>query len=438
MASVPPLERTDETQPTPSHEDASADVGSIEHEDSPGAPSADAVGADVGAAAAGEGHDAAGDADAAKAEAELRLERELEEATEKASEQQRRHAAAALIALAAGATEDARYRLRLVNLHSKILKANATPGGLKPLLAVALPCVALVSALHALPLSVVKVASFIVDVEVRSVRFEFSTPWAVENTLNATGMTLRRASRVSATFLPEQSGSGNGDQGLDADAKSVRLTSLRVDSAGSLELATERNSLQLDVWGERIAGEALLTGTAKVRAAGKSAPEDVDATVPETVDFTASGSTVAPLEVRFRNPGAWALPLLRPTSIRFAEQDGAPMHASFSSSILHGSIRILDGDPSRVETLFPGDALVIGPTRCRRVSVTPGDGTLHVVADCASSQLRAGPPGFERNLIPSILETIYKKQTLATLWAAIAFLWGLGWGAKKALRGSSD
>ena len=63
-----------------------------------------------------------------------------------------------------------------------------------------------------------------------------------------------------------------------------------------------------------------------------------------------------------------------------------------------------------------------------RLTIGPDGAALIFEGEVRSAA--TGPPGFERQLKPSLLEYLYHQQRLGFFWAVASFIWGLLWSAR--------
>jgi hypothetical protein len=203
--------------------------------------------------------------------------------------------------------------------------------------------------------------------------------------------------------------------------------------AGAQLLVKKAELLGLDMnsWNSQLLGQLQVYGTPKLQA-GRSPEESQKLSearfdLPGTVTFFHDAAQV-PAILRVTPRGSLTLTDLAVDEISFAREK-ADSETSFQSGITKGNLTILTiGE--KPPPLEAGSRLRLeGVEGVISDFTVNGDGT-HLVFEGRVRSATIGPPGFERELKPSLLEYMYHQQRLGFFWAVASFLWGLLWSAR--------
>jgi hypothetical protein len=130
----------------------------------------------------------------------------------------------------------------------------------------------------------------------------------------------------------------------------------------------------------------------------------------------AVGDVPEPLLLRASSKAALVLEDVAVSDIHFGRR--RDVGNGFVSSIVSGSIKLVDVGTS--ETLEPGSALKIEEFRGEVVRLEGTEGGYRVWFTGRAKRVRLGPPGFDKDITPSILEFLYHQESIQLIWL-IAF-----------------
>lgn len=100
----------------------------------------------------------------------------------------------------------------------------------------------------------------------------------------------------------------------------------------------------------------------------------------------------------------------------------------FVPSVLSGTLLVGDS-PERVEITEREPLSLMDVKGSLRV-LAVGEGVdMHFVG--TAGKVLIGSAGFQRNLKPTVLEFLRQQRRLGYFWAALVFLWGLGWSVRR-------
>lgn len=194
---------------------------------------------------------------------------------------------------------------------------------------------------------------------------------------------------------------------------------------------TDLQTLNVNSWSSPLLGELQVYGTPKIQA-GQSPEKNQKLTdarfdIPGTITFFHAAAQV-PSILRLTPRGSLTLADLSVKEIAFAKER-TDSETSFQSGIIRGSLTMLTTD-EKPTSLEAGSRLRLEGAKGVISALTiSGDG-VHLLFEGRVRSATLGPPGFERELKPSLLEYMYHQQRLGFFWAVASFMWGLLWSAR--------
>ncbi|MGX1050866.1 hypothetical protein AB7M74_001801 [Bradyrhizobium japonicum] len=210
------------------------------------------------------------------------------------------------------------------------------------------------------------------------------------------------------------------------------LRSLEIQAQSELLVKkAELQTLNINSWNSPLLGQLQVYGTPKIQA-GRS-PEkgeklsETRFDIPGTITFFHDASQ-APAILRVTPRGSLTLADLAVEKISFAREK-ADSETSFQSGIIKGNLTILSIGEKPLP-LEAGSRLRLEGVKGVISALTIGGDGVRLVFEGRVRSATIGPPGFERELKPSLLEYMYDQQRLGFFWAVASFLWGLLWSAR--------
>lgn len=114
------------------------------------------------------------------------------------------------------------------------------------------------------------------------------------------------------------------------------------------------------------------------------------------------------------------------------EEVRGPAETEFTSGAKSGSIRFNDTSWPSYE-ISESELLSVNQTDQATVEVRSAGHLMHVTLNGSVKEVEVGRGEDKKKLVPTYLEYLYNKKTLAFLWGAVAFAWGLLWGIRKTI-----
>lgn len=265
-----------------------------------------------------------------------------------------------------------------------------------------------------------------------TIRLAKSVSWSGDWDLNAGLLRLEDMSRIE---IPPELTTRNmlsGRAWLEASNSNFALMRLEIQAKAELSVKkAELQTLHINSRNAPLLGQLQVYGAAKIEA-GPSPQESEKLSearfdIPGTVTFFHNGAQV-PAIIRAAPRSALTLAGLEVEGISFA-REANDSETSFRSGITGGNLTMLTTG-EKYPALEAGSRLRLEGVEGVISGLTiSGDG-IHVVFEGKVRSASLGPPGFERELKPSLLDYIYHQQRLGFFWAAASFLWGLLWSAR--------
>jgi len=161
--------------------------------------------------------------------------------------------------------------------------------------------------------------------------------------------------------------------------------------------------------------------------------------VSDTLTFHTEEGTGAPIVLQTDQVDDFRLHQVQIEKLSFGEEI-PPGSGRFESLVLGGKVRLLQ--TGKTIQLEESDTLRLSFSEDeplhRRVEIIKNSQDkeakgLKLVAEGYVKGIELGPQNFEQDLRPTLMEYIYHQQRLGFYWGAAACLWGVLWGAFRAL-----
>jgi hypothetical protein len=248
---------------------------------------------------------------------------------------------------------------------------------------------------------------------------------------------LLRLEEMSRIELPPELADENllsGRAWVEIKNGDVALKHLEAKAKSQLSLARgELKTVTIGLRAGSVLGQLEVLGKPVVEAG--STPEqgttiaETTFSIPGTVTFFHS-ATSGPATLRAAPKGTIEFSNLHVDEISFAKEVlGSDI--PFESGVKSGTVTILS--TGEKVSLEQGSRLrLVGADGAlSRLSFSPDGAALTFEGEVRRAA--TGPPGFERELTPSLLEYLYHQQRLGFFWTVTSFLWGLLWSARTLL-----
>jgi hypothetical protein len=267
------------------------------------------------------------------------------------------------------------------------------------------------------------------------------------------GSSLVRLQEMSKVRLPPEL-SPSGDLGerawLDLEGGNFELTrlvsapgqtapghgvSMSEKEPGSVELKFRSGAIELRSSSGAFDGELAVSGMPRVAAGHSAEPAasvdgPVQLDVPVSVAFHHSGHGGAPAVLAFSPRESLMLRDIHVTGINFLTQADAGT-SSFRSGIRGGTLVIVD--TGETVSLAKASRLDLANATGLIGELTIDSEGLTVTFDGDVTDARLGPLGYQRELMPTILEYLYHQQKFGFLFTAASFVWSLLWSGRQLL-----
>jgi hypothetical protein len=113
----------------------------------------------------------------------------------------------------------------------------------------------------------------------------------------------------------------------------------------------------------------------------------------------------------------------------FDESADQAQDGGFASQIISGTLTMTD--TGEHITLAPGSVLRFSDAHGLVAVLKVKRKDVQVKFEGTAGDVRLGSRNFARSLKPTVLEWLFHQQTLGFFWAAITFLWGVAWSARR-------
>jgi hypothetical protein len=299
--------------------------------------------------------------------------------------------------------------------------------------AIASLCVAIAGILWSVKIPRTQIAS---GLSTDSLTATVAKTWHIEDAFHARRMHFERLSMIQGPNLGLTIDHGSGDAWFEVEGGDLTLQMLQVSDGALVEIDADKDEVNIYASKGQVTGKVTVTGKVNVTAGPRAGETSVDRRyqidIPETVDFVADKMQSIPSEFTVHSPSKWALGQLQASSISFTREElRGTGERSLRSGVKSGTIRF-DDTAWAVLELREGDLLGLHRTESAAVEVGSENGLIHVTFNGVAA-VTVGDLKTSKTLAPSYLEYLYQKKSLALLWGAIVFLWGVIWGVRNSI-----
>ncbi len=244
------------------------------------------------------------------------------------------------------------------------------------------------------------------------------------------GLALRRlsAEQLRKARLPSL-GEGNFSELAIAGAD-FRLQGLSLPARAVLELESDGDNLRLFARNAGLEGDiAVRGGLLTLNGMNGEVSQDIQVAEdmpPEVVHFESRQVPAegVPIKLSLETGAEWRFEGMVLRGLAFQREQPAGSE-QWESSIYQARGEFLD-TAGRFE-LADADWLRLAGVESARFSVQRQGDHLKILFQGSVDTLRAGPPGFVRELTPSWLEYLYHRQRPVLFWAGLLLLWFAAW-----------
>ena len=328
------------------------------------------------------------------------------------------------------------WERRRLRLHSTLLRA------LHPRFErIAAFAVATASLLLAVALSQIHVprAQVVATIQTDTAAFRLADNWTSDVKLSLADNTIHldRLSELISPALFDAIKSTPGTAWMNARGKRIWLEHLDIAPTTWLEIERRGEIVHLYIKGS---ARGRLSFSDQIGATLGAHERRVDTRipnrlleVPESIEFSARGVSIVPMTFRVAPDGSWTLRDLIVSAVDFSKEvSRAPGETSFQSGITSGVLRLYQLDESF--DLAPHDALSFENFVGRVVEVKGEQrGNIHVTLNGTATKVLRGFEHVSKDLTPTLLKYVYHQKTNLFFVLAIASLWSLLWGVRKAI-----
>jgi hypothetical protein len=263
-----------------------------------------------------------------------------------------------------------------------------------------------------------------------TVRLPSGLNWSGNWDLGGTPVRMQDMSRID---LPPELSSAtllSGTPWLEVSNGDFSLKRLELQPNAEISIKKGEQTLSINSWNAPMLGQLELFGKPVVDA-GRSLEQTeklsaANFEIPGIVTFYHDTGRM-PSVLRIAPHTALELADLPIQGISFA-REAVDSDTSFRSGIIKGKLTI----PSTGEELQldSGTRLRLNLAEGILSKLTIGSDGVTLAFQGKVTSAFTGPPGFERELEPTLLEWLYHQQRLGFFWTVVTFLWGVLWSAR--------
>lgn len=297
-------------------------------------------------------------------------------------------------------------------------------------------CVAVVGILWSLRVSHTDVS---LALDTTSLQANIAETWRIENAFRSPLMHFERLTTISAPNLGISIEQSSGDAWLELEGGQIALQNLELKDKTTIEILSDENEVDLFASRGPLSGRVSVLGKVTVTAGPRfgevATHHSFNFDIPETIEFAVIDPKGVPTQLSVHSPAKWSLSKPRCSEISFAREEvsGAAQRA-LTSGLTSGTIRFNDTSWPVLD-LREGDLLRVNRTESARIEAHGDRGLMHVTLTGSVGSVTVGDSETRKELAPSYLEYLYNRKSLAFVWGAIVFLWGLIWRMSKAMFG---
>jgi hypothetical protein len=260
--------------------------------------------------------------------------------------------------------------------------------------------------------------------------------WSGYHTIGRDLVRVEGLTEVEGPALGASVESAYGDAWVQIIHGDASLARFEVGDNGVVQfVSADAGALSIYLRGASLEGELAIKGAPELTAGDKlggiQRQARLDLAIPETVVFSSRRVGAVPVRLQGRLSEPWRLNEIPVQDLGFQQQaPGEPGEVSFVPTITGGTITL--PEISRTMTLRENDYVSLRGVHGRVVEMKL-EPHIALVFHGTVTEVRLGPPGYAKTLMPTYLEYLYFNQPLAFFWSAALFLWGLLWGVWRTL-----
>lgn len=295
----------------------------------------------------------------------------------------------------------------------------------------AVALILIVSASIVLVLSSIKKSGvhILLQIQASAIRGQLDEPWPYDKPFDLKRSVPRRQIRLTnesgTVTLAGPRQCTLSQSSLIIACETLQVTQLRLAKDTQIEMALHKDTVTLSIKGGEVKGRLEFQGTAGVyeddlRRRQLCTVNTDSSSTPETISFNlqATGAVPAIIET---DTTMFLGPLdLKLRELHFSQEQ--PLYVGsdfFQSTVTNGTITVYEA--AKHHTLRQKERVTLKDLQTKWLELSIADEIL-VNLEATVGEIKVGPAGLEKNLAPSILEYLYREQTLALLWGSIGFL----------------
>jgi hypothetical protein len=299
---------------------------------------------------------------------------------------------------------------------------------------VALLCIAVAAFLWSKPVSNTIIS---LTVETESLQAGLDQAWHIESPFQTSFMHFERLASIQAPNLGLSIDENQGNAWIRLEGGQITLQSLDVEKDASFHLTSDKDQVSMFVSLKPLRGTITVIGHVAISAGPNSHEKTLSRhyslDVPETIQFAVTDPKAVPSRITIHGPGQWRLGRIPIKELNFTmENVRGPAETELTSGAKSGSIRFSDSSWPPYE-ISESELLAVNETDQAAVEVRGAGPLMHVTLNGSIKEVIVGGGEGKKKLVPTYLEYLYNKKTLAFFWGAVVFTWGLLWGIRKTI-----
>jgi hypothetical protein len=267
-----------------------------------------------------------------------------------------------------------------------------------------------------------------VDVFTKSVSLNLKEDWTFSNRFSASEMLITNLKEVKSAGANVNIANQQPFT-FNLKGKDIVIDKLVLHSNAELTIQLKDNLQHFIIKKDSLVTD-IQVGKAEVNTDNGQLDMVLNDEIPQIFTIRTFESKAIPVSIILSDTAQWSIRDIVVSHIYFLEES-APGSGKFSSSILSGSVKVLEID--KETRLEEGDRLGLEGLNVSRIQISKASSDLKIHIEGDVFKASTGSELFERNLNPTIIEYLYHAKSFAFFWSCIVFIWSLLWSFKNTL-----
>jgi hypothetical protein len=275
--------------------------------------------------------------------------------------------------------------------------------------------------------------NFSLDVMTKSVTLKLNKEWTINNRFSVSELNINNLKEVNAAGANIKI-TNEQPFNIDIQGSKIAMDNITLSANSEVTIQVKNNDQDFVIKHDSLDMD-LQISKARLNINDGQLDTMVNYEIPEIFNIKSFPSVAMPINIAFADTASWLFRDMPISEINFLEES-SPGSGKFNSSILSGTIKILETD--KKYPLEEGDWLSLEHLETRRIQMSKSKNLIKIHIEGEVAEASAGAELFEHKLNPSIVEYLYYAKSFAFFWSCIIFMWSLIWSIKNSIFSKSE